>query len=112
MEENIENFSVDVNYDIYKDLRKKDKIRRENLIKKNDDNKDKVSDELKIKEEDKKEEIGKKNQILLKNDDKYSNSESDKLPDYYKNFVKVKFEFGCGWIHKSNVGKILSLQEK
>ena len=33
------------------------------------------------------------------------NEEKKPLPDYYKNFVRVKFDYGEGWILKSKVKK-------
>ena len=51
MEENIENFSVDENYDIYNDLIKEDKIRIDNLIKKEGDKKKENTEEDKKEKE-------------------------------------------------------------
>ena len=51
MEENIEQFSVDDNYDIYNDLIKEDKIRIDNLIKKEGDKKIEITEEEKNKNE-------------------------------------------------------------
>ena len=53
MEENIKNFSVDEKYDIYNDLRKEDKIRVDNLIKKYGDKKEENDKDKKTKNENK-----------------------------------------------------------
>ena len=211
MEENIEDFSVDENYDIYQDLIKEDQLRIDNLLKKEKenekqkdenktpaknekkenntqiydkkDNKNEIKKENKEKndkneiinetkneneiKENKKEEKGKenieteetkknkennKNEIteikkeentnnINENEEKEtistkSESQTDenketnslseindskdsidsikkeKLPEYYKNFIEIKLEFGKAWIHKSKVEKFVNMEEK
>ena len=60
IEENIEQFSVDDNYDIYNDLIKEDKIRIDNLIKKEGDKKKETTEEEKNKNENEKNNDNKK----------------------------------------------------
>ena len=211
IEENIEDFSVVENYDIYQDLIKEDQLRIDNLLKKEKenekqkdenktpaknekkenntqiydkkDNKNEIKKENKEKndkneiinetkneneiKENKKEEKGKenieteetkKNKENNKNEiteikkeentnnineneeketistksesqtdenketnnlseindskDSFDSIKKEKLPEYYKNFIEIKLEFGKAWIHKSKVEKFVNMEEK
>ena len=223
MEENLEDFSVDENYDIYQDLIKEDQLRIDNLLKsekenekikeennttknekkeniqiedkkdnkiietkkdekdnKNNDNKNEITIEIKKEENEIKENKNNKSEEQGTNNNKSKeitdNKENDKdeiieiikveneikennnnntneneeketistksesqtdenketknlselndskdstdnikkeiLPEYYKNFVEIKLEFGKAWIHKSKVEKLVNMEEK
>ena len=91
MEDNIDKFDFDENYDIYDDLKKKDLKRIEKIIKKDEEkekeNKDKKEDKEKSEEEDenkdkKKEEKKEEKEEKLQNkEDKKSENEKESLVD-------------------------------
>ena len=58
--------------------------------------------------------INKNEKVELNKDEKNNKNENNKgkinsLPEYYKNFIKVKFDYGSGWIYKKKVKKYNSL---
>ena len=126
MEENLVDFHVDKDIDIYDGLKKENKINEEGNDKQKEEN-NIVNNEIKektqiieikedninqIEEEEEEEEINeidtsskinerKKNRIIKK----------EKVPENKKDFVKVQFEFGQEWIHKSRVKKLIFIGE-
>ena len=103
IEENSDNFKYDENYDIYIDLRKQDKIRIENIIKKDGDKKDgkKNENDINKKEEnknikgvDEKDKINESKKLENKeqNNNKDSNNESQKKEKNNKETNSNKIE--------------------
>ena len=103
IEENSDNFKYDENYDIYIDLRKQDKIRIENIIKKDGDKKDgkKNENDINKKEEnknikgvDEKDKINESKKLENKeqNNNKDSNNESQKKENNNKETNSNKIE--------------------
>ena len=50
-----------------------------------------------------------KNELNKDEDKKKKDEKTNSLPEYYKDFLKVKFDYGNGWIYKNNVKKYNSL---
>ena len=124
MEENLVDFHVDKDIDIYNGLKKENKINEEGNDKQKEENNidnNEIKEKTKIIEikednnnqiEEEEEEINeidtsskinerKKNRIIKK----------EKVPENKKDFVKVQFEFGQEWIHKSRVKKLIFIGE-
>ena len=51
-------------------------------------------------------------ELKINNNDDKKEEIKNPLPEYYKDFIKVKLEYGLAWIHKSRVEKIITLEEK
>ena len=77
----------------------------QNEIKENEENKINITSSKEEKEN---------NEELNKdiNDNNKKEEIKEPLPEYYKDFVKIKLEYGSAWIHKSRVEKIVTLEEK
>ena len=167
IKENLVDFNVDENYDIYDDLKKEDNLRVEELNKKfeKEDNKKNKKDKEKDNKENNKEDEKEKNKnekdiikkkekgkdeinenkiiekkgvkkevnnkkdiieqeknktnlnIINNNDEKKKNEKkgiNNSLPEYYNNFLEIKFDYGKGWINKNNVKKynVLEIKEE
>ena len=125
MEENLVDFHVDENYDICGDLKKENKINEEGNGKQKEENNidnNEIKEKnqiIEIKEdnnnqiEEEEEEINEIGDIKDINTNKINGRKNngDKVPENKKDFVKVKFEFGQEWIHKSRVKKLIFIGE-
>ena len=127
MEEKLVDFHVEKNIDIYKDLKKENKIneggndkqKEENNIANNEikeknqifEIKEDNNNQIEEEEEEINNEIEDINEIdtSSKINDRKNNRE--KVPENKKDFVKVKFELGEEWIHKSRVKKLIFIGE-
>ena len=81
MEENIEQFSVDDNYDIYNDLIKEDKIRIDNLIKKEGDKKKETREEEKNENDKNNDNKKKEKETIDNNKEEKKNEKENKKVD-------------------------------
>ena len=88
MEEKLIDYNVDENYDIYNDLEKEDKIRIDNLIKRDGD--EAANNKTKTNEKDSNKENNKENNDNKKNTEKENNKEETNKKDENKEQKEVK----------------------
>ena len=115
-ENNTENTNKENNKNDNKAQNKEENEINENKIKESNENKINIKDE-----NDKSNNINDKHEHTQdeeistnKNEEKIEEKEGDNisLPEYYNNFVEIKFDFGKGWINKKDVEKYNTLDKK
>jgi hypothetical protein len=93
---------------------------------KEDNNKDQKSNEINENKIIEKKEVNKNiindtteeintNSNMINNNEKLEKEKqksNNSLPEYYNNFLEIKFDYGKGWIHKKNVEKYNVLQKQ
>ena len=88
------------------EIKEKKELEKENEIKENNESNNETLETAEITEVKNENEEEKAKKLI-----NGENKEATNLPDYYKDLIKIKFEFGYGYINKSRVKKILSLEE-